>query len=70
MRQEEANWEDIKDDQQTFIFEGRRITLRDLKVILEATVLIQFIDDISLAPKLNRSKKQLWRGKYKLPSSR
>ena len=43
LRKEEENWEDIKDEQVTVIVEGRIISLRDLKVILEATVLLQFL---------------------------
>ena len=43
LRKEEENWEDVRDEQVTVIVEGRRITLRDLKVILEAAVLLQFL---------------------------
>ena len=43
LSKEEENWEDIRDEQVTVIVEGRRITLRDLKVILEAAVLLQFL---------------------------
>ena len=70
LKQEEANWEDIEDERETFILEGRRITMRDLKVILEATVLLQFICDNAHAARLNNNKKSLWRGKYKMPNGR
>ena len=70
LKQEEANWEDIEDEKETFILEGRRITMRDLKVILEATVLLQFICDNAHAARLNNNKKSLWRGKYKMPNGR
>ena len=70
LRQEEANWEEIKDLRETFIFEGREITLRDLKIILEATVLVNFLEDNRHAPRLIRERKRLGRGKYKLPNGR
>ena len=70
LRQEEANWVDIEDLRETFIFEGRRITLRDLKVILEATVLMNFLDDNRHAGRLLRERKRLWRGKYKMPNGK
>ena len=68
LKQEEANWEDIDNERETFIFEGRRITLRDLKVILEATVLVNFLDNNRHAPRMIKERKQLGRGKYKLPN--
>ena len=67
LKQEEANWED---ERETFILDGRRITMRDLKVILEATVLLQFLCDNGHAARLNSNKKSLWRGKYNLPNGR
>ena len=70
LKQEEANWVDIEDLSETFIFEGRRITLRDLKVILEATVLVNFLEDNRLAVRLLRERKQLWRGKCTMPNGK
>ena len=43
--------------------------MRDLKVILEATVLLQFLCDNGHAARLTYNKKSLWKGKYKMPNA-